>query len=280
MAYKTILVHLDDIRRADRLLEVALPLADKMDAHVIAFNIMPPHVIITGGDMGVGAVVVDDHREAYRSEAARLKERFTTATKYRPAKSEWRQIDAGFNSATQVIIEHSHVCDLIVVNQKDPDWALSQFLEEPERIAVETGRPVLLVPNKGKLVMPPKRVTIAWNGRREAVRAVFDALPLLIGTDEVNIIWISPEQDQPNAGDLPGAELGTILSRHGIKCTVSQSTVVDISVASELLRQSHAFGSDVLVMGAYGHSRLREFVLGGASRDILLHMDLPVLMSH
>ena len=157
---------------------------------------------------------------------------------------------------------------------------MSDFLEEPERLAIETGRPVLLVPNKGKIGSTPKRVTIAWNGRREAARAVFDAMPLLIGADEVNIVWAHPEGDQPDASDLPGAALATVLARHGIKSLVSQSSAVDTNMASELLRQAHAFGSDLLVMGCYGHSRMREFVLGGASRDMLAQMDRLVLMSH
>ena len=145
---------------------------------------------------------------------------------------------------------------------------------------MESGRPVLLVPNKGKITATPKRVTVAWNGRREAVRAVFDALPLLVGAEEVNVLWVHPERDQPDAGDLPGSDISTVLARHGIKCVVSQSAAADHGVASEILRQANAFGSELLVMGVYGHSRLREFILGGASRDMLAEMDRPVLMSH
>jgi len=280
MTYKTILLHLHDIRRAQQLLDVALPIARKMDAHLIALNVMPPYVVLPGGELGAGSVTVDAHREAYRAEILKLKERFAEATRLNAAKSEWREADANFATATGTVIAHGRVCDMIIASQKDPEWSLSEFLEEPERLAIESGRPVLLVPNKGKVVVPPKRVTIAWNGRREAIRAVFDALPLLSGTEEVNIVWVHPERDQPEAGDLPGADIGTVLSRHGVKCLVSQTSAVDSGVAAELLRQAGAFSADMIVMGLYGHSRVREFILGGASRDMLATMDRPLLISH
>ena len=279
MAYKTILLHLHDVRRAHRLLSVALPIAAKMDAHLIALNVMPPYVVISGGELGM-ATIVDAHRDAYQADVAQLKKLFADATRVNAGKMEWRDADAGYGSATDMIVRQGGVCDLVIASQKDQTWTMSDFLEEPERLAIETGRPVLLVPNEGKIASPPKRMTIAWNGRREAVRAAFDAMPLLVGADEVNILWAHPERDQPDASDLPGAALATVLARHGIKCLVSQSSVADTDIGGELLQQAKAFGSDLLVMGCYGHSRMREFVLGGATRDVLSQMDLPVLMSH
>ena len=280
MTYKTILVYLNDARRVQRLMDVALPLARKMDAHIIALNVMPPIVVLPGGEFGAGSVTVDAHRDAYKADIAKIKTLFEEATRLHQAKSEWREADANMASATGMVIEHGRVCDLIIASQKDPSWSLSELLEQPDRLATESGRPVLLIPNQGKTVMPPKRATIAWNARPEAIRAVFDAMPLLQGTEEVNVLWVHPERDQPLAGDLPGADISATLARHGIKCLASQSVASDAGVASELLREAHAFGSDLLVMGVYGHSRLREFVLGGASRDMLNLMDRPVLMSH
>jgi nucleotide-binding universal stress UspA family protein len=139
---------------------------------------------------------------------------------------------------------------------------------------------VLVVPNTGKAAAPAKTITVAWNGRRESARAVFDALPLLKAADDVNVVWINPEQDRAVSGDIPAAELCTTLARHHVKCQASLATAIGGDVGAELLRQASAFGSDLLVMGCYGHSRLREFILGGASRDILKNMRLPVLMSH
>ena len=280
MTYKTILLHLHDIARAKRLLDVAVPLARKMDAHLIGLNVLPPYVVLPGGEYGSGAMTVDAHREAYREDVAKLKARFEDATCLLAGKAEWREADANFGSAVGTVIEHGRVCDLIIASQRNRNWTLSQYLEEPERIGIESGRPVLLVPNEGRISVPPKRATIAWNGRREAVRAVFDALPLLSGTEEVNVVWVRPERDPQAAGDLPGSDICATLTRHGLKCLASQTSAADAGVGAELLRQANAFGSDLLVMGVYGHSRMREFMLGGASREVLAGMDRLVLMSH
>ena len=279
MTYKSILLHLHDAQRAQRLLDTAVSLASAMDAHLTALCIVPPYVVIPATEGGT-TVTVDQHRDTYRLEMARLKEMFSEATNLNAAKSEWREVDANFATAADRIIEHARACDLVIASQKNPAWAYSAFLEEPARLAIECGRPVLLVPNTDQINAPPKRVTIAWNGRREVARAVFDALPLLTRAEEVQVLWVDPKRDQPIAGDIPGAELSATLARHGVKCLVSQASAFDADVSRELLRQADAFGSDLLVMGAYGHSRFREFLLGGVSRDVLAAMNRLVLMSH
>ncbi|MFM9942876.1 MAG: universal stress protein [Hyphomicrobiaceae bacterium] len=279
MTYKTILLHLHDIRRAERLLRAAVPLVRAMDAHLIALSVVPPFVVVPAVD-GMGTTVsIDAHREAYRGEMAQLKAKFLDATAAQPLRAEWREADALFGSVAGMVVEHGRCADLIVASQADPDWGSSSLIEDPVRIAMESGRPLLLVPNSGAVTLPPKRITIAWNGRREAARAVFDARSLVRHADEVNVTWINPGQD-PAAGDLPTAEICATLARHGAKVQASQATAPGADVGRELLRQAAAFGSDLLVMGCYGHSRLREFVLGGASRDVLAGMTLPVLLSH
>ena len=110
---------------------------------------------------------------------------------------------------------------------------------------------------------------------------MFDAMPLLRLAEAVNVIWINPESEPGTAGDLPAAELCAMLARHGVKCEATQASAIGADVGSELLRQAAAFGSDLLVMGCYGHSRLREFILGGASRHILQHTAVcPYCLSH
>jgi nucleotide-binding universal stress UspA family protein len=280
MSYKTILVHLHDKRRSHRMLEAVMPLARQMDAHLSALSVLPPFIIIPALEGAGGAITIEDHRDAYQLETNIVKEQFLSSTKGQALRSDWSEVDAGFSPAAGAIIERGHSVDLIVASQKDHDWGYSETLEAPERIAIESGRPLLLIPNAGKSNLLIKRATIAWNGRREAARAVFDALPLLKRASEVNVIWVDPDGDRDNAGDLPAAEICNTLSRHGIKCQASQASAVDSGVGTELLRQTAAFGSDLLVMGCYGHSRLREYILGGASREVLDQMKLPVLMSH
>jgi len=280
MSYKTILVHLHDKRRAERLLEASIPLARAMSGHLIGLAVLPPFVTIPASE-GIGtSVTVDEHRIAYASEMQALKELFTETAKRPDAAFEWREADAGFTTAAGTIIEHGRAADLIVIAQKAAAWGYSEMLEEPERITIGSGRPVLIVPNAGDITMPPQRVVVAWNGTREGTRAVFDALPLLQRAKDVTVLWIDPGKDKAAAGDLPGAELCTSLARHGVCCSAVSVTSDGGDVGRELLTQVKANRADLLVMGAYGHTRWREFFLGGASKHVFANMSCPVLMSH
>ncbi len=279
MSYKTILVHLHDKDRAHRLLEAAIPLARASGAHLVGLTVLPPYVIIPAGDGAGMSVTIDEHRTAYKADMQTMKQTFEALTKRQTFVAEWREDDADLGTVPGVVIDHARTADLIIASQKSRDWSLSELTEAPERLGLECGRPVILVPNKGEFRLPPQRVTIAWNGRREAARAVFDALPLLKAAAAVNVLSINPGMDA-TTGDLPGAEICATLSRHGVKCEATSAVAIDPDVGVEIQRLAKAFGSDLLVMGCYGHSRLREFILGGASRDVLGQMSLPVLMSH
>ena len=136
---------------------------------------------------------------------------------------------------------------------------------------------MLIVPNNGAHPSVGTRIVVAWNARREAVRAVFDAMPLLRHADSVSMVQIDPAHGN---GAEPLDAVSDALSRHGVRCDrqVIPSTHGDAGAA--LLGHCKATGADLLVMGCYGHSRLREFVFGGATRHVLANMLLPVLMSH
>lgn len=280
MAYKTILLHLNDARRAGHLLEAAVPLARSMSAHLIGLSVVPPFVVIPTMDGAGASITVDEHREAYRLEMAKVKATFERATAQQTLLPEWRDGDAQFGTVAEVIVDQGHGADLIIASQADTEWSSSHLLEDPVRIVTESGRPLLLIPNNGARTLPPRRVTVAWNGRREAARALFDALPLLMQASDVDVVCLNPGTEKATSGDLPAAEICAALARHGVKCQASVATVPAADVGRDILRQAKAFGSDLLVMGCYGHSRLREFLLGGATRHVLAHMNLPVLMAH
>ncbi len=279
MMYKTILLHVHDIRRAERLLQAAVPLARDMNAHLTALAVVPPYVVVPSTDGGT-SVTIDEHREVYRTEMVQLKRMFVEMTSGQPLTCAWREADAGFNTVAGTILEHGRCADLIIASQSDQDWVSSSLFEDPVRLVMESGRPVLLVPNDGRVSLPPKRVTVAWNGSREAARAVFDAMPMLERAEDVGIVWIDADKEHQRVGDLPTAEICVALARHGIRAQGSPASTSGGDVGQELMRQASVFGSDLLVMGCYGHSRWREFILGGASRDVLGQMRLPVLLSH
>jgi nucleotide-binding universal stress UspA family protein len=280
MGYRTIVVHLNDERRCDRLLEHATAYAERFDAHLTGIFVAP-QPILYGDWPGIGlGEVLEQARLEHIAIAQRLEEKFRSATKALRQASEWRFVQSLMASVAEDVIDCGRSADLIIASQADPGWHRSDDMDVPDRLAIESGRPVLLVPNRGKLVPAARRITIGWNERREAARAVFDALPLLKKAEAVNVVWISPAVGGAVEGDLPGSELCRTLARHGVKCEASWVDATDTGAGPELLRQAKVYGSELLVMGAYGHSRVREFVLGGASRHMLMKADIPVLMSH
>lgn len=279
MTCKTILVHLADVRRMEGLLDAAVPLARANGAHLLALVVIPSYVVMPAADAAGASVTIGEHRTAYKQDMVKMKARFDELGKTEPLSLEWREVDAGFAPIAGVIMDHARSADLVILSKKDPDWAYSGLLEAPDRITIECGRPVIMVPNKGMPSFPPKRVLIAWNGTRESARAAFDAASLLPTGTEITALWVNPDKDW-GAGDLPGADLATALARHGFKCDTAVVRAPDGDAGTAIIEEAKARNADLIVMGAYGHTRLREFLLGGASRDILGGMDRPVLMSH
>jgi nucleotide-binding universal stress UspA family protein len=145
---------------------------------------------------------------------------------------------------------------------------------------VESGRPVLIIPRAGSGHELGQNVLVAWNGRREASRAVFDALPILQQAKAVRIVAVNPQSDEEAAQDVAALDIRGSLERHGVRCEPVQTVGPRGGVGQTMLTCAKDYGCDLLVMGCYGHSRLREFVLGGATRHVLSHMTIPVLMSH
>lgn len=278
MAYKTILLHLNDERRVARLVEAAAFLAERQQAHLIGLYVMPP-VPIYGSTM-MGAGMIKGGLDTFRHEAAHVEAAFAKAAASHGIVPEWRAVAARAQSVADTIMEHGRSADLIIAAQRDQAWDFSSLLDEPERIAIESGRPVLIIPNAGKFDTFGKRITIAWNGRRESARAAFDALPLLQQASAVRIVWINPQDEIKPVGEIPTAEIATALARHGVKCETATIAATDVKVGDVLLSSMADESSDLLVMGAYGRSRLREFIFGGTTRHILRHMTVPVLMSH
>lgn len=279
MSYKSILVHLHDNTRRETLLAAATSLARDFDAHLIGLSVQPAIIVVPS--MGGGeAMVIEDHRQAYREEMGRLKMAFETSTQGQPFVGEWREVDPDYDHPITRILDHGRCADLIIASQKDPDWQYTEHLEAPDRLVLESGRPVLLMPNSESTFDIGKRIVVAWNGSREAARAVFDALPLLKKASQVTVVWVDPQNEGQLAGDLPGAEICAALARHGVKCEASQNIRPSASVGTTLLSTIKTNGADMLVMGCYGHSRMREFVFGGATSEILHAMTVPVLMSH
>jgi nucleotide-binding universal stress UspA family protein len=215
-----------------------------------------------------------------RDNAAAAKaaiDRFATATARAGVSAEPLSPGANFASAADQFGRIARHFDLSVVGQAEPE---SSAIEEKivEAALFDSGRPVIVVPYIQKAPLKLDRVMVCWDGSRAAARAIADAMPLLERAGLVEIVIIANERGKQDK--IEGADMGQHLARHGLKVEVKRIDYGNLDVADALL--SHAADSDVdfIVMGGYGHSRLREFVLGGVTRSILRTMTAPVLMSH
>jgi len=274
MTYKTILVHLDDrARRAERL-QLGFQLAGSFDAHLVALFALdaariPSYALAEAGP------VLRDIETRRRSEAARAAQaEFRQAEQRSAAKAEWR---VSMDDPLAAVRLNARYADLVIAGQPEPGEPLAKaFAGE---LVLSTGRPVLFVPYAGRFPDAGKRVLVAWNASREAVRAVRDALPLLARADFVEVVAFDPALGGDH-GEVPGADIALYLARHGVKATAARQNAADVEIGAQILSRAADAGADLIVMGGYGHSRLREFVLGGATRSVLEAMTVPVLMAH
>jgi nucleotide-binding universal stress UspA family protein len=278
MSYKTILVYLNDNRRAEAILEPAVSLAERNNAHLIGLHVYatvpaPPVAVPYAADV-VNAVAAAQQKETQEIAAV-----FSRMTAGRSLVTEWRAEKGPRVNPASVVLEHSRAADLIVTGQTDPDWEATPLVDIAEHLALGSGRPVLVVPYVGRYATLGRNVAIAWKAGRESSRAVFDALPLLKQAEQVQILEIS-ETGASRTGIAVDSSIAITLARHGIKPSVRTSVAGEISVGDEILSRLADLGADLLVMGAYGHSRMRELVFGGVTRHIARHMTVPTLLSH
>lgn len=277
---KTFVVSLNDTGNLDHLLATCSSLAAQHGAHVTGVYIIPSvEVYAVYGGIAM-ADVVDVQRQRYQSMAKEVREKFERTMALNALSHDWRELDAISSSIGREFAQQCRFADLAIIGQVVADTSCGVEPGFAEYVVMEAGRPVLLLPRGKSFELIGNKVLMGWNGAREAARACFDALPLLWSGSEIDIVWVDPQKQRGLAGDLPGAELATTLARHNIRVIAEPMPTADSDVGSALLTRAGDTGADLLVMGAYGHSRVREFVFGGATEHVLNNMTVPVLMSH
>jgi nucleotide-binding universal stress UspA family protein len=278
MSFKTILVHCDAHESVALRLAVAADLGRRFDAALLGVHANIPFEpsLIIGRRVDMGRLV-QAHRALAIEQQTASRGAFKHACKGKPIAVEWRSQD-GY--ADQVMTRCSSYADLVVVGQTTPDNIIGLPVHLPECIAIGSGRPVLVVPHGGVGKSVGKTVLLCWNASRESARAAADAMPFLQSASKVIILVNEPSGSHAAHGQEPGADVATWLARHGAKVTVQRDIAPDIDVGQAILSRAADHDADLIVMGIYGHSRLREMVLGGVSRTLLSSMTVPVLMSH
>lgn len=274
MALKDILVHVDSGKANHARVGAALQLARQHGAHLTGLFVIPEFFIPTYAEVQIPAEVFEAQDKAAQEEARLAETAFRDLVKPTGVAFEWKCIK-GYPD--RELVAQGCYTDLLVISQAEQRSAFGGGNELEDLVLLGAARPVLLIPYIGAPSTIGKRVLVAWNNSRESVRAVNDALPLLAMADKVTVLAVNPPA---GAGDIPTADICRQLARHGVKAEASQAVAKDIEVGDVLLSRASDDDIDLLVLGAYGHTRLRETVLGGVSRDILAHMTVPVLMSH
>jgi nucleotide-binding universal stress UspA family protein len=186
-------------------------------------------------------------------------------------------LDVPVTSAPNVFANIARRFDLAIIGQPEPHKpALERLIIEAALF--DSGRPVLMVPYIQRTGLKLDRVMVGWDGSRSAARAVADAIPLLVRAKAIEVVIVATEPAKSD--EMSGADIAHHLARHGAKVEVKSIVTAETDVANTILSHAADISADFLVMGGYGHSRLREFILGGVTRGILSSMTLPTLMSH
>ena len=277
MSLKSILVHVDDVAVSRPRLDAAIRVARDFEAELVGLYLVPPIDVSSS----VAAMVPPDVFERRQRETAQAQrdaeQAFRDATAAAGlAAVEWR---APSGSPVDVAIEHARCSDLLVVRQpSSPGYLLAESLVSTVLMAL--GRPLLIVPYIGARPTLGENVLVAWDGGREASRALADALPFLERARHVTVIAVAPDGTVDVETSPAEARLGGWLRAHGVDADIARYAVPDVPIGAWLLSRAADLGSDLIVMGGYGHARMRQLILGGVTRTMLETMTVPVLMSH
>ena len=281
MAYKNLMVVLDADESSRECISYAAALAARFEAHLVGLYLTvssltrDEYALL---DIGILDISFFSDPAKSREETEKTHALFEEVTARQGVSAEWRTA-SGYPAGMAAM--HGRYADLIVIGQLDAyDSQAGLLRARPEEVTMLAGRPVLVVPFTGHFERLGARVLVGWDVSREAARAVGDAMPLLARAEAVTVLTIDAEQSPFGHGEIPGADIALYLARHGVKAEVARTVSVGIGIGNTLLSRAADYEANLLVMGAYGHSRVRELLLGGVTRTVLTSMTLPVLMSH
>jgi nucleotide-binding universal stress UspA family protein len=274
---KDIVVNLVVNNKVDHARDYAISLADMLQAHLtgIAFSYEPVFPVMVGME-AIPTEYIDEQRAKNEKTARLAKTNFQKAVGEAGLRSDCYVPNASAAGAAALLARIGRHFDLAVIQQADATTSENDYLIEAALF--ESGRPVIVVPYIESAGPTFKRALVCWDGSKPAARAIADAIPLLRRAGKVEVITIAEAGKVTE--EFPGAEIGQHLARHGLKVEIKRIDVADVDAANTILSYAADVSADFLVMGAYGHTRIREFILGGVTNTILASMTVPVLMSH
>jgi nucleotide-binding universal stress UspA family protein len=273
---RDVVVNLSGRAPLDFAADYATSIAATFGAHVTGIAFLYEPVIPDGTLGGVPVDLIELQREENSKIARDAISRFEAGVKKAGVASETRQLDATFGGAATRFAQVARRFDISVVAQAQREQGATDELII-EGALFESGRPVIVVPYIQKSGLTLERVLACWDGGRTAARAIADAMPFLERAKAVDLVIVAEERKND---EITGVRMSEHLTRHGVAVSVKRIAKGDLAVQDVILSYAADSGADFMVMGGYGHSRLREFILGGVTRGILNSMTVPVLMSH
>jgi nucleotide-binding universal stress UspA family protein len=276
MRFKTIVAILQNEQDAERVLDCAVPLAARFQSHLIGIHaeaLPVPYTSATGfPDTEFLQVSADMSRE----RADKLQAVFLKHIEDSGLSFEWRSLESFSGDSALTGISSVRTADLIIAAQRESGGDPSA---DVDTLVYDAGRPVLVVPHSGPLVTTFKHVLLAWNGSKEAARAAFDALPFIIEAEKTDIVVIDPPDTLDESAESAGSEIAAALSRHGATVSVSVLNSGGLSVDDVIQTRVAETGADLLVLGAYSHSWLRQLLFGGVTRTVLRTVPVAAFLS-
>ena len=281
MAFKDLLIHLDDSAACPARLGAAIALAKRSGASVTGVALALESTISKYVGIEFPASLNEQQQEIVRKAAASAVAKLEKAAGEAGVKCSSKIINCGATKAPAQLSFYARHADMTFMGQPNTNEPGGSFQEALlDGVMFASGRPVYIVPHIGRFDVPVRKAVIAWDGGKKAVRAVNDAIPLLEGRGgEVIVLVINPDERKGTHGDRPGEDIAGHLQRHGLKTKIERQMVKEIGIDAAILNFLSDVSADLLIMGAYGHSRLRERAFGGVTSMILQQMTTPVLMA-
>ncbi|MET0172094.1 MAG: universal stress protein [Agrobacterium vaccinii] len=280
MGYKTILAVMDNAENAGKLGDFAAALANTFSAHVVGLHMETFATVPLVAPMEMpDPATVQAVQEVAHQETTDVASIFARTMAAENISNEWRSFVSSVGYSSNTAMQSARCADLVIARQSTSS-SISNSRADLDNFLYESGRPILLVPHVLDQPKPIKRVLIAWNGSREATRTTFDALPFLIAAETVEIFSVGADDDDKGSATLAGSEIASTLARHGINVTVtSEEKSHGLSAEKAIEKRLSDNSIDLLVMGAYGHSRWWEMLFGGVTRTLLDKMTALTLLS-
>jgi nucleotide-binding universal stress UspA family protein len=275
MSYKNIAVCLDASESAMLRLQFALEFALHHDANLLGVHLTPPPMIMPDPYTS-WALQMQEIEESEEKKQELAIQRFRESADRAGVKFNCVHYRS---DAVAKIIAHTRLSDITVIGQHpSKELGLGFVNNFAKTLILKIGRPVLVLPTMSKMSSDIRSIVVAWDGGREATRAIVDAMPFLQKAKKVHLLSIKEKSDKDY--ELPGIDIASYLAKHGVTVDVEISDTTETSASDLLLLRAARNEADLLVMGAYGHHRITELILGGMTHDILKKANLPVLMSY